>query len=151
MKSTDRISNKSISNKHQNLAKEFESQDSSIRFDYPSLNSKKRTHNLLHRLRNTTSQAKKLSENKQRLLTKPDHFADLLTGDQAKILHNKRNKARKHNINEVVSKHYKNFNYNKEKDMLQTYKYRHNEVNGIPTNGVTLPLKPDGVDRVKQN
>jgi hypothetical protein len=35
--------------------------------------------------------------------------------------------------------------------MLQTYTYRHNEVNGIITNGVTLPLKPDGVDRIKQN
>jgi hypothetical protein len=35
--------------------------------------------------------------------------------------------------------------------MLQTYTYRHKEANGIPTNGVTLPLRPDGVDRIKQN
>jgi hypothetical protein len=35
--------------------------------------------------------------------------------------------------------------------MLQTYTYRHKEVNGILTNGMTLPLRPDGVDRIKQN
>jgi hypothetical protein len=122
-----------------------------MRFDYPSLNSKKRTHDLLKRLRDSTNQANKLSENQQRLLTKPDHFTDLLTGDHAKKLHNKRNKARNHNKKEVVANHYKNYDYDKEKDLLQTYTYRHWEVNGIATNGVTLPLRPDQVDRQKQN
>lgn len=74
-----------------------ENMDPSMRFDYPPTDSKKHNHDLLKHLRNTKDAAKKLSINKQRLLTKADHFADLLTGDPQKKLHDQRNKARVHN------------------------------------------------------
>lgn len=57
----------------------------------------KRTHNLLKHLRNNAKEARRLTNNQQTLMVKPDHFVDLFTGDQSKALHEQRNIARKHN------------------------------------------------------
>lgn len=57
----------------------------------------KRTHDLLKHLRNNAKEARRLTENQQTLMVKPDHFVDLFTGDHAKVLHEHRNVVRKHN------------------------------------------------------
>lgn len=73
-----------------------------MRFDYPSLDNKKRTHDLLKHLRNTKNEAKKLSQNQQNVLKRADHFVDLFTGDHSKKLHDQRSKARKHNQKKIL-------------------------------------------------
>ena len=87
--------------------------------------------------------------NQQRIIQKPDHFADLLTGDQAKKLHNKRSKARKHNQKEVISKHYQNYDVDKRKQVLQEQARLNPSYKGIPTNGVSLPISDQFIDNKK--
>lgn len=108
-------------NKTQPLKPEFESPG--MRFDYPSLDNKKRTHDLLKHLRNTAAEAKKLSLNQQRLIKKPDHFVDLLTGDHMKQLHEKRSKARKYNQKQLVNNVYQSYEFDHQKAVLQANSY----------------------------
>lgn len=131
-----------------------------MRFDYPSLDNKKRTHDLLKHLRTAAAEAKKLSKNQQRLIKKPDHFVDLLTGDHAKQLHEKRTKVRKHNQKEVVNNVYQNYEFDCQKAVLQASSHRKSKyfktcigdsgLYGAHTNGASLQMREQHVDVPKQ-
>ncbi|CAI2383920.1 unnamed protein product [Moneuplotes crassus] len=54
-----------------------------LRFEYPSINSQKRTHHLLNQVRGWNTIDNRLSANQKKVMQKPDHFVDLFTGDKA--------------------------------------------------------------------
>lgn len=97
-----------------------ENLDPSMRFDYPTQRSqRKQKSDILSHLKNTQKLAKKLSKNQKRLLVKPDHFVDLMTGDPQKKLHDQRNKARNHNKKILMNQHYVNYEITQDKEALQ--------------------------------
>lgn len=75
-----------------------------VRFDYPSLNNKKRTHYLLKNVRDWVNVNNEMSLNQKRVIKEPDHFVSLFTGDQAKKLHDQRTIARNYNKEIIIGK-----------------------------------------------
>ena len=121
------------------------------------MTTKKQKHHLLQKARATEQLHHKMSVNQERVMQRPDHFVDLFTGDQAKVVHDKRSKITALNQKligkalevEILgnSQHGRADGYSKSKERMQRkYKGMKGE---METNGVTLPMKQRNVDKRK--